>query len=78
MQDIPIISLWMVPLASKRDKQTVELCFAYCIIDFTERVKVQLWTLLQDAFELLLCCARGKMFGKGIILMLSPCVPCEW
>lgn len=66
MQDISVISLWMVLVASKRDKQTVELCVAYCIIDFTERVKVQLW-MLQDAFELLPSCAvpEGKCLGKA-------------
>lgn len=67
MQDIPIISLWMVLVANKRDKQTIELCLAYCIIDFTERVKVQLWMLFQDAFELLQSCAvpEEKCLGKA-------------
>lgn len=54
MQDIPVISLWMVLVASKRQTACVKLCLVYCIIGFTERVKVQLWMLLQNGFELLL------------------------
>lgn len=43
MQDISVISVWMVLVANKEiNGDCVELCLVYCITGFIERFKVQL------------------------------------
>lgn len=43
MQDISVISLWMVLVANKEiNRDCIELCVVYCITGFIERFKVWL------------------------------------